>query len=117
MASDAAGTLPNFGSNESVNGPAARDSIWSATGGAQFLWRNWDHDEILVYNVGSCETHLLDAFSAAALREIANQPRTLRALCRALVDQFDLDETAVAKQLVAVCDTFQRLGLAEPTDP
>lgn len=106
-----------LGSEEGLIGPALREATWSVAGGARLLWRAWDHDEVLVHNLASGETHLLDAFSAAALRQIANQPRTVDALCRALVEEFDLDEDVVAVRLPPVCGTFQRLGLAEPCAP
>jgi len=108
---------PALGNVERLIGPAAREAIWSVAGGARLAWRAWDHDEVLVYNLGSGETHLLDAFSAAALREIADHPRTIDDLRRALVERFALDEIAVAERLAPLCDTFQRLGLAEPEAP
>jgi len=38
--------------------------VWPLPEGVEPLWRSWD-DEVVVYNVASQQTHLLDAFSAA----------------------------------------------------
>ena len=54
---------------------ATGQQVWRLPEGVELLWRSWD-DETVVYNVASQQTHLLDAFSAAALREIEAAPKT-----------------------------------------
>jgi PqqD family protein of HPr-rel-A system len=71
----------------------------------------------VVYNRGSGGTHLLDAFSAAALRLIAEQPRSLEALARELAVQSGAAEDAVRARLGEVLDALRNLGLAEPAAP
>jgi PqqD family protein of HPr-rel-A system len=71
----------------------------------------------VVYNRGSGGTHLLDAFSAAALRLIAEQPRSLEALARELAVQSGAAEDAVRARLGEVLDALRTLGLVEPAAP
>ncbi len=92
---------------------ATGQQVWRLPAGAQLLWRSWD-DEVVVYNVASQQTHLLDAFSAAALREIEAAPKTPDQLRARLGDALDADHGELAARLAEICAKFLELGLAEP---
>ncbi len=68
----------------------------------------------MVYNVASQQTHLLDAFSAATLREIEAAPKTAEELSDCLAEALDTDRGELAARLAEVCARFVALGLAEP---
>ena len=76
-------------------------------------WREWDPEEAVVFNRASGRTHLLDAFSAAALRALAEQPGDIATLSRHLVAQSSAPETIVRVRLGQVLNTLRELGLAE----
>ena len=71
----------------------------------------------MVYNRGSGGTHLLDAFSAAALRSIAASPCSFGALARDLAELSGAGEDQVRARLGEVLNSLQQLGLAEPIPP
>jgi PqqD family protein of HPr-rel-A system len=89
-------------------------AIWGLPHGAKLRWRGWEPSEVIVYNCASGQSHLLDAFSAAALRAIAAEPQALDRLCSRLANELDLDDEVVMARLVQVSATFEQLGLAEP---
>ena len=64
----------------------ARPEIWRLPAGVSLLWQSWDEDEVIVFNRGSGQTHLLDAFSAAVLRRIEASPTTTADLAAFLRD-------------------------------
>jgi PqqD family protein of HPr-rel-A system len=90
-----------------------QDSIWSLPESVSLVWQVWDPDEVIVFNRASGQTHLLDAFSAAVLREIAERPRSMSALSEDLAERLGLDDSAVEARSRIVCESFARLGLAE----
>ena len=87
--------------------------FWRLPEGVRLLWRSWD-DEVVVYNVASQQTHLLDAFSAAVLREIEAAPKTAERLGDCLAETLDTDRGELAARLAEICARFVQLGLAEP---
>ena len=92
---------------------ATGQQVWRLPEGTQLLWRSWD-DEAVVYNVASQQTHLLDAFSAAALREIEAAPKTADELSDCLAEALDTDHGELTARLAEICARFEELGLAEP---
>ncbi len=91
---------------------SAEQQVWRLPEGVRLLWRSWD-DEVIVYNVASQQTHLLDAFSAAALREIEAAPKTAEALGGRLAEALDTDHSALSTRLAETWARFVELGLAE----
>jgi PqqD family protein of HPr-rel-A system len=85
--------------------------------GVSLSWRQWEPDEAIVFNRASGGTHLLDAFSAAALRLLAEQPRGIMALSRQLADESGAEEKVVSARLGEILNTLRTLGLAEPVSP
>ena len=92
----------------------AGQEVWCLTRGVKLLWRSWD-DEVVVYNVTSGQTHLLDAFSAAVLKEIEASPRTLEQLAGHFTESLDTDRDALAPRLAEITSRFRELGLTEPS--
>lgn len=90
--------------------------VWQIPDGVRLLWRSWD-DEVVVYNVASQQTHLLDAFSAATLREIEAAPRSAEELGGRLAKAVDTDHEGLLTRLAEICARFAELGLAEPARP
>jgi PqqD family protein of HPr-rel-A system len=93
------------------------NAIWRLPKGVSLLWQWWDEDEVIVFNRASGQTHLLDAFSAAVLRQIAAFPSTTLELRQYFAIGFGLDEAVLSDRLDAVCLRFDQLGLAEPDVP
>jgi len=91
---------------------ATGQQVWRLPEGVQLLWRSWD-GEAVVYNVASQQTHLLDAFSAAALREIDAAPKTAEELSARLGAVLDTDRGALSARLAEIFAKFVELGLAE----
>ena len=95
--------------------PAA-DTVWRLPVGAELLWQKWD-DEVIVFNTASGQTHLLDALSAATLREIESRPGGINQLADRLAERFELDGADLSQRLTEVCARFDELGLVEPQRP
>ena len=93
------------------------DAIWRLPEGVSLLWQSWDEDEVVVFNRASGQTHLLDAFSAAVLRQIEAAPATFPDLRRHFATGLALEESMLHDRLTAVCARFDQLGLAEPEAP
>lgn len=91
--------------------------VWRLPKGVSLLWQSWDEDEVIVFNRASGQTHLLDAFSAAALRQIEAAPTTMPDLRRYFATGLALDESVLSDRLRAICQRFDQLGLAEPAAP
>jgi len=91
--------------------------IWRLPAGVSLLWQSWDEDEVIVFNRGSGQTHLLDAFSAAVLRRIEASPTTTVDLARFFATGFELDASVLIHRVDAACERFDHLGLAEPDAP
>lgn len=68
---------------------------------------------MVVFNRASGGTHLLDAFSAAALRLVAEGPLEVAALSRQLAADSGAAEEAVSARLSEVLERLRTLGLAE----
>lgn len=68
---------------------------------------------MVVFNRASGGTHLLDAFSAAALRLVAERPLEVAALSRQLAADSGAAEEAVSARLSEVLERLRTLGLAE----
>ena len=92
----------------------AGGATWRLPEGVSLLWQSWDEVEFVVFNRGSGQTHLLDAFSAAVLRRIEACPGTIPDLTRYFTVGFELDEEILNERLEVVCRRFEELGLAEP---
>ena len=67
----------------------------------------------MVYNRASGGTHLLDAFSAAALKRIVEGPCEFDRLARHLAMACGAGEGEVRARLKPVLDRLHQLGLAE----
>jgi PqqD family protein of HPr-rel-A system len=91
--------------------------VWRLPAGASLLWQSWDEDEVIVFNRGSGQTHLLDAFSAVVLRRIEAAPIAMPELQRSLAADLGLEESVLSDRLREVCRLFDQLGLAEADQP
>ena len=90
--------------------------VWQLPAGAELLWQTWD-EEVIVFNTASGQTHLLDALSAAVLKEVENRPGDIDQLALRLAERFELDTEALLRRLREVCTHFDELGLVEPRRP
>lgn len=91
----------------------AGDPCWRLPRGAELLWQSWD-EEVIVFNTASGQTHLLDALSAAVLKEIQNRPSTVSQLTNAFAERFNFEPESLSQRLADICARFDELGLAEP---
>ena len=87
--------------------------VWALPEMAVLSWRSWDADEVVVFNEGSGQTHLLDAFSAAVLREVEKGPMPFGSLLRNLSQELGLGSDKVRTRLAQTVGWFEQLGLAE----
>lgn len=90
--------------------------VWQLPAGGELLWQTWD-EEVIVFNTASGQTHLLDALSAAALKEIEDHPGSIARLTIRLAERFEIDTTDLFRRLIEVCARFDELGLLEPRRP
>ena len=109
--------MPLPASVVTIPSPDGAGEIWRLPNGVSLLWQSWDEDEVIVFNRASGQTHLLDAFSAAVLRQIEAAPATIPELRRHFATGLDLDESLLHDRLSASCARFDQLGLAEPEAP
>ena len=70
---------------------------------------------MIVHNIASGQTHLLDALSGAVLKEIENRPGTIPQLAKRLSDKLGLDFQVLLDRLADICNHFDNLGLGEPS--
>ena len=89
------------------------EALWSLPAAVTLAWREWDADEAVVYNRASGGTHLIDAFSVAALRRIAEGPCRFDLLAAHIVTACGAGEDEVRARLKPVLDRLRQLGLAE----
>jgi len=78
------------------------------------LWRQWDAEEAVAFNLGASTTHLLDAFSAASLRRIAAEPCSLEVLARYLGELSGAGDEEIRSRLNEVLSSLQQLNLVTP---
>ncbi len=93
--------------------PLAADQRWGLSDDVALLWKSWD-EEVIVFNLASGQTHLLDALSAEVLRELERRPRTLSELATLLAEHYGLEPAELGDRLDGICHRFDDLGLAEP---
>jgi PqqD family protein of HPr-rel-A system len=89
--------------------------IWRLCDAVTLLWRSWD-DEFVVFNVAANQTHLLDAFSAAVLKQVEASPKTLEALTGHFATELGADRGQVLPRLEEAGARFAELGLIERLD-
>jgi PqqD family protein of HPr-rel-A system len=78
------------------------------------LWQSWDDREVIVFNVASGRSYLLDAFSAAVLRQIEAAPTTMSELARSFKIRCG-EEALLQERLELVCRRLDQVGLAGPS--
>ena len=87
---------------------------WRVTVGCDLLWRFWD-GEFVVFNTGSGDTHVLDAFSGEVLKSIQQQPASAAEIAICLADSLALTlEEVPLERITEVLTEFHTLGLIEP---
>lgn len=91
---------------------ASAPYAWRLCEGVELLWRAWD-DDVVVFNLASNQTHLLDAFSAAVLKALAAAPLTPETLTERFVAELGADQAQVSERLEVACGRFAELGLIE----
>jgi PqqD family protein of HPr-rel-A system len=94
----------------------AADQRWGLPDDVALLWTSWD-EEVVVFNLASGQTHLLDALSAETLRELETHPRTVAELAALFADRYGLESEELGDRLAGICRQFDQLGLAEPVGP
>jgi PqqD family protein of HPr-rel-A system len=94
-----------------LNTPKVQSKIWIP---AQLIWRAWT-DEILVYNVQSGNTHVLNPMAAQVLDSLQRHPGTVPQVSQKIAADsgVELDDELVShvERLVADLD---ELGLVLP---
>jgi hypothetical protein len=84
---------------------------WRSASPEALAWREYE-DEVVVRNVHTGSTHLLNAVSAAILRELtqADHPLAAAEIAARLADNVD---EAWMRSIEEILVEFQRLGLAQ----
>jgi PqqD family protein of HPr-rel-A system len=86
------------------------------TTGCDLLWRFWD-GEYVVFNTGSGDTHVLDAFSGEVLKSLQQCPATASEIAGRLGNAFAFKvEDVPAERLDQVLAEFHTLGLIESVE-
>lgn len=87
---------------------------WRVTTGCELLWRFWG-EEYVVFNTGSGDTHVLDAFSGEVLKGLQQCPATASEIAIRLVNTWAVTvEDVPVERLEPVLAEFHALGLIEP---
>jgi len=89
--------------------------VWRLCGGVDLLWRSWE-EEFVVFNMASNQTHLLDAFSAAVLKELEASSKTLEGLTDRFAKDLGAEAEQISERLEETCGRFAELGLIERQD-
>jgi hypothetical protein len=90
------------------------DTAWRLPHGVSLLWQSWDNREVIVFNVASGQSYLLDAFSAAVLRQIEAAPTKMSELARSFKIRRG-EDALLQDRLELVCRRLDQVGLAEPS--
>ena len=89
-------------------------AFWQLKSPAELKWHQWD-DEIVIYNVTTGDTHLIDSAGAQILQAIQESPKNLSELLKDLGDQGDAGtlhrQFAYIESLLV---KLYRLGVVEP---
>jgi PqqD family protein of HPr-rel-A system len=87
---------------------------WRTNPAAGLRWRSFD-GEWVVYDTGSGQTHLLDAFAAAVLGLVESAPQSEAELMSTLLEHLSAEErTSVPRALATILDQLKGVGLVEP---
>ena len=72
----------------------SRQKSWRVRGDTRLYWRDW-HDESIVFDELSGDTHLLDMVSAIGLRHLSQEWHTVESLASSLAENLGepMDET------------------------
>jgi PqqD family protein of HPr-rel-A system len=91
-----------------------RSVTWQLAAGARFDKRVWD-DEVVLFNLSSDQTHLLDAFSAQVLSCFEEQPWRVEDLATHLEQALSLPAggSNITERLQKLVDEFASLGLLD----
>lgn len=88
---------------------------WRIREGAEFLWRTWDSEEILVYDTFTGDTHLVNRVTSEALRSLQLSPCDPAELSQRIAESLGVENEPVfdasVRDLLAHLD---RIGLVEP---
>ncbi len=93
-------------------GAWAYDTVWRLPPAVRFDRRAWG-EEIVVFNLASGQTHLLDALSNTALAAFEDRPWTVAALARTLASDFAVAPPEMLDRLNTIVGEFERLGLLD----
>jgi len=78
-------------------------------------WRAW-HDEFLVYNTASGQTHHLNLLAGEALRSLEAEAADVCELIRRLANQFEIAEDSPPLQMIdRLIHDLDELGLIAPS--
>jgi PqqD family protein of HPr-rel-A system len=92
-------------------------TVWRLQPLRDLHWRRWD-DEFVVFDLGSGETHLFDALTAAALMCFDSGPLDLDGLTAQIAAELALPrDEGLSPALSELIEGLSRLGLVEPNTP
>jgi PqqD family protein of HPr-rel-A system len=90
---------------------ATRSTRWSTQ---PLLWKQW-LDELVVYNLTSGNTHVINPIAAKILRQLELQPSTPTQLAENVASEFDLEsDQEVVGHVERLIGDFDELGLVKP---
>ena len=85
--------------------------VWRA---ANLLTKSWQ-DGVVVYNLDSGSTHLLNPIAGQVLKLLADAPADAATIARQLAGQIDLESDAeIDDNVVDLLNQLDSLGLIEP---
>lgn len=85
--------------------------MWRLMPGLVLHGRSWDHEEFVLYNNLSGDTHLLDGAAMEVLSLLQQNPATLDSLMPALQLDGGPDDVEL---LIELLQQLQRMSLVEP---
>jgi PqqD family protein of HPr-rel-A system len=88
---------------------------WGVPDANALAWRAW-HDEFLVYNTASGQTHHLNLLAGEALRSLEAEAADVCELIRRLANQFEIAEDSPPLQMIdRLIHELDELGLIAPS--
>ncbi len=81
---------------------------------ADLIWRDWDEDLQIVYDVASGDTHALDRFSGDVVKHLQDDGLTAVQLASRLAGESNRPRMDLERQIADLLPRLDRLGLIDP---
>lgn len=81
---------------------------------ADLIWRDWQEDLQVVYDVASGDTHALDRFAGGVVKHLQDDALTAEQLASRLAGELNVPRMDLERQIADLLPRLDRLGLIDP---